>query len=103
MYALCAFITSARLSEKAGADLWNYKTGDGRGIKSALDYLTPYIDGSRSFPKNDIAPENESDIYAVMLRCAAAEYHDDKYLKAADKLLERAGSHGGYIDLMYNR
>ncbi len=103
MFALCAFITAARLSEKAGVDLWNYKTGDGRGIKSALDYLMPYIDGSRSFLKNDIAPENESYSYAVMLICAASEYHDGNYLKAADKLLEHAGPRGEYIDLMYNR
>jgi hypothetical protein len=99
LYAETAFITVARLADKVGVDLWNYKTGDGRGIKLALDYLMPYLEGSKSFMKKDVAAENENFAYAVMLRWAAYKYKSTKYLKAADKMLEGSNSHD--IDLIY--
>jgi hypothetical protein len=99
LYAEAAFIAAARLADKVGIDLWNYKTPDGRGIKLALDYLIPYVEGSKSFSMKDVTAENENFAYAVMLRCAAYEYNDIEYLKAADRMLE--GAKPNSIDLIY--
>lgn len=34
-----AFCNLADLAEKAGVDLWNYRTEDGRGIRGAMEFL----------------------------------------------------------------
>jgi hypothetical protein len=40
----------AELAERVGVDLWKFRTADGRSIRAALDYLTPYLDAGRQWP-----------------------------------------------------
>jgi hypothetical protein len=48
-FNLTAMMTMADLSRRVGVDLWTYRTADGRSIRAALDYLTPYLDGQREW------------------------------------------------------
>jgi hypothetical protein len=44
----------ARLGEHVGVDLWNYETRDGRSLRKALEFLTPYADPSNKWPWQQI-------------------------------------------------
>jgi hypothetical protein len=49
-FNVSAMLTMAELSERVGVDVWHYKSADGRSLRAALDYLTPYLDGRRKWP-----------------------------------------------------
>jgi hypothetical protein len=83
-----AFCNLADLAEKAGVDLWNYQTKDGRGIRKALDYLVPYADPAKKWPNEQIGgvkQSNRMDI-AVLARRAALAYKDSRYEAMLAKL-----------------
>ncbi len=46
--------TLATLAERAGVDLWNYRTADGRSIRGALDYLLPFALGTQRWEVQEI-------------------------------------------------
>jgi hypothetical protein len=50
VFNVSAMMPVAELGERVGVDLWKFRTQDGRSIRAALDYLTPYLDGKRSWP-----------------------------------------------------
>jgi hypothetical protein len=50
VFNVSAMITMAELAERVDVDLWKYQTEDGRSIRAALDYLTPYLDGGKKWP-----------------------------------------------------
>jgi hypothetical protein len=33
-----------------GVDIWRFRTADGRSLRRALDYLTPYLESGREWP-----------------------------------------------------
>jgi hypothetical protein len=49
VFNLSAMMTMAELAERVEIDLWKYRTDDGRSIRAALDYLTPYLDGGKKW------------------------------------------------------
>lgn len=51
---LRAFETLARLGDKAGVDLWNYETPDGRSIRKAQAFLEPYLKKEKKWPYQQI-------------------------------------------------
>ena len=50
VFNVAAMLSMAELAERVGVDLWKFKAADGRSIRAALDYLTPYLDGKRPWP-----------------------------------------------------
>jgi len=50
VFNVTAMITMAELAERVDVDLWNFRTADGRSIRAALDYLTPYLDRQKPWP-----------------------------------------------------
>jgi alginate lyase len=68
----------ATLGEKCGVDLWSYRTADGRSIRRALDYLTPFAFGERKWPDQQIG-EWEPQILFPLIRRGATRYHEEKY------------------------
>jgi len=42
-FNLDAFSVLCRAAQCAGVDLWNYRTADGVGVRTAIDYLMPYV------------------------------------------------------------
>jgi hypothetical protein len=75
----------AILGERAGVDLWGYKTADGRSIRAALLYLAPYGLGERKWPHQQIAEWTPQAVFPA-LRRAAIRYRDDEFAVVAAKL-----------------
>jgi hypothetical protein len=68
----------AELGERAGVDLWNYQTADGRGIRRALEYLYPVAAGERKWDYQQLGGVEPQALYPLMRRAAAA-YRDEKF------------------------
>jgi Alginate lyase len=75
----------ARLGRSAGVDLWNYRTADGRGIRKALDYLTPFALGEQKWPYQQLG-EWPPQMLFPLLRQAATQYPDQQYRALLSKL-----------------
>jgi alginate lyase len=82
---LSGFMALATLGERAGVDLWSYRTADGRSIRQALDFLVPYAAGDRKWTRDQITTFRASALY-VPLRRAAAAWKDPKYAALAGKI-----------------
>jgi hypothetical protein len=54
------------VGEVVGVDLWDYRSGDGRSLYAALNYIAPYADPSRSWMKNDIEAADRQSIVALL-------------------------------------
>ena len=74
----------ARLGESIGIDLWNYQTTDGRCIRKALDFLTPFALGQKwsyqqlgEWPPQQLFP---------LLRRAAEHYNDAQFRSVMEKV-----------------
>jgi hypothetical protein len=82
---LAGLMSLARVGEHVGVDLWRYETADGRSIRRALDYLTPYGLGQKKWPYQQINGFDAS-IYYPLLRVAAVKYPDAPYRELAAKI-----------------
>jgi hypothetical protein len=75
----------ATLGERTGVDLWNFQTSDGRGIRKALDFLTPVAVGEQKWPYPEIGGPRPEVLFPLMRRAATA-YHDKQYFAVMTKL-----------------
>jgi hypothetical protein len=89
----------AKLAEKAGVDLWQYKTPNGASIKMALDWLTPYALGEKKWTYQQISEYNKREIYALLLQ-AGNKFHETIYKKYAEQKLD-AEINDLMVDLLY--
>jgi hypothetical protein len=83
-FNLDAFMDLATLGERAGVDLWTYRTADGRSIRQAVDYLMPYATGERPWPFEEIA-FNPRTVHRILRRGAAA-WREPRYAALADRI-----------------
>lgn len=51
LFNLDAMATAAQILSTPEDDLWKFETTDGRGLKRAMEFMTPYIRDKKSFPK----------------------------------------------------
>jgi hypothetical protein len=79
----------ATLGEGAGVDLWNFQTKDGRGIRKALDFLTPVAFGERKWNYPEIEGGVKPQTLFPLMRSAAAVYRDKEYQMLMAKVPER--------------
>jgi hypothetical protein len=84
-FNLAAFMDLATLGERAGVDLWNYRTADGRSIRQAVDFLVPFAAGERPWPFDQITPFAANTIHQVLRRGAAA-WKEPKYAALAARI-----------------
>lgn len=70
-------IALAEMGDKAGVDLWNYQTADGRGIRRAIDFLYPFAAGEKW--KYQQIGEWPPQILFPAMRRAAGKYTDAKF------------------------
>lgn len=78
-FNLRALATLAGLSEHAGFDLWHYKTADGRSIRTALDFLVPYLGKNPKPWTMQQIHESKPEEVLPALRAAGIAYGDDRY------------------------
>lgn len=81
-YNLRAFFILARLSAHVGVDLWSFTSPQHAGIRTALDWLTPYAVGSQKWEYQEISAYSKDDIYPLLLQ-ARDIYNDPAYLRSA--------------------
>jgi Alginate lyase len=86
MFNLQAHFILAELGRRVGVDLFGYRTGDGRSLRAALDYVTPYFNGAKPWPGKQIKEVRQPDEeLAGMLRRATLLFGDAKYEECLDK------------------
>ena len=88
-FNLLALSTLAGLSEHAGVDLWHHKTADGRSIRTALDFLVPYLGKNPKPWTLQQIHESKPDEVLPVLRAAALATGDDRY----ESLLKEYSDH----------
>jgi hypothetical protein len=90
-FNLVALMTLAEAGKRVGVDLYAYQTKDGRGVRRALDYLTPYADAAREWPHQQINEiENARRDLAYLLRRASIAYREAQYEELLEKHLAGA-------------
>lgn len=82
---LSGLLSLARLGEHAGVDLWNHETADGRSIRKALDYLTPFAVGEQKWPYQQLGGFSRSGAFGL-LRRGGSKYSDEQYKSVLRKL-----------------
>ncbi|HEU5236665.1 MAG TPA: alginate lyase family protein [Pyrinomonadaceae bacterium] len=77
----------ATLGEYVGVDLWNFRTGDGRSIRKALDFLVPVALGESKWQYQELGGVKPESLFPLMRR-AASVYRDKPYQSVMAKVPE---------------
>ncbi|GAA0406148.1 alginate lyase family protein [Microbispora corallina] len=83
-FNLVALTRLAAVGEHAGVNLWTYRTPQGGGLATSIDYLLPVASGAAAWPH----PELEFSRYAASDIVHAAADHGDRAARKAVPLLE---------------
>jgi Alginate lyase len=78
----------ATLGSRVGIDLWNFETKDGRGIRKALQFLTPVAFGERKWDYQEIEGGVKPAMLFPLMRRAAAVYKAQRYQAVVAKVPE---------------
>src|SRR5258708_29483109 len=87
-FNLLAFSILADLAPAAGADLWHLP---GPGLRAAIDFLLPYVNGAKTWPYPDIDKVDYLAQLAPFLVRAALAYPDVGYDASLAKLVAAPG------------
>ncbi|AXY72949.1 hypothetical protein D3H65_02755 [Paraflavitalea soli] len=86
-FNLRAWFTLAGLASQAGTDLWNYTTSKGAGLRTALDWLTPYAFGEKAWTWQQINRYNKEDMLPVVAQ-AGTIWKAPAYTARAEQLVK---------------
>ena len=89
-FALEALVGTAEFGRCVGLDLWRYQTVDGRGLRSAFDFLAPYVGREASFPYPELKPEEAAPEAFPLFAAAAAAYGDKALTEKVEALAARS-------------
>lgn len=88
LYGLEAFTIMARCAVLSGEDLWNYKSPNGRSLKTACEFIIPYTTGEKKWEYKNTKENEFPAIHALpMVRRIAAAYQSPEFAKTAEFLL----------------
>ncbi|HRH46163.1 MAG TPA: alginate lyase family protein [Pyrinomonadaceae bacterium] len=73
------FVLLAELGENVGVDLWDFQTQDGRSIRKAIEFLSPYLDGKKKWTYQQIEAFQPEKMYSI-IRNASRKYKDEKFI-----------------------
>jgi hypothetical protein len=76
---LNGWFSVAKLAEKTGVDLWNYKTSKAVTIRTALDWLEPFAMGEKKWDYQQISKYNKNEFYPLLVQ-AANKFKEPRYL-----------------------
>jgi hypothetical protein len=82
---LGGLLVLARLAENVQVDLWTYRATDGRGIRSAIEFLYPYAIENRPWKYQEIDGFEASRFFPAM-RQAAVHFQDREFQAMASKI-----------------
>jgi hypothetical protein len=82
IFNLSAMTTLARLGESVDVDLWSYESPDGRSMRRAMDFVTPYLVGEREWQHEQIEDLKFSPSDGGLFYMAASRYGEPKYIRA---------------------
>jgi hypothetical protein len=66
LFNLQALMRLARLGEQVGVDWWAFTSQDGRSLRAALQYLAPFVDPAKPWPRDDIAAADRDDLLPLL-------------------------------------
>ena len=78
LFNLEAMMQIAVLGDRYKMELWTDKFEEGRGLKKTVQWLSPYVEGTKPWPYKQIS-EPKSQLMAVLYRRAAVAYDSDRY------------------------
>jgi len=84
---LSGLMSLAKLGECVGLDLWNYETADGRGIRKAFDFLTPFALGEKKWPYQQLGGWS-AEGFSPLARRAGLKFRDRRYGTLAQKIVK---------------
>lgn len=97
-FNLQALSELATLGEHANVDLWHFTTPDHRSIRTAIEFMLPYLDKPpQKWPFEQIKEAHPADLLPV-LRQAGPAYHDEKFEKIIAKY---SGATSGRFQLLF--
>jgi hypothetical protein len=83
-FNLEAWFCLAAIAENVGLDVWNYKNEEGRGIKTAFDYLVPFISGKKKWEFKQIKNYEANKDIPLFIKSYSV-YKDEHYKKLVEK------------------
>ena len=87
IYNARALITVARLGYHLDYDLFAYRSLEGRSIRLAIDYMTPFILGEKEWPIMQLRPHSNGSA-AQLYWNAAIGFRDSEFINVLRKLPE---------------
>jgi len=85
IFNLRALFSLATVGERAGVDLWNFETPDGRSIHKALDFLLPFALKEKKWPYRQLGQFPAQDLFPL-IRKAAVRYPERDYKSLLSKI-----------------
>jgi hypothetical protein len=82
---LDGLMSLARLGENVDVNLWNYETHDGRSIRKALNFLTPFAFGENKWPYQQLGQWPPQMLFSLIRR-ASEKYGDASFAASVAKL-----------------
>jgi type 1 glutamine amidotransferase len=88
---LSGLMSLAKLGECVGLDLWNYETADGRGIRKAFDFLTPFALREKPWGYEELGGWSPGG-FTTLARQAALKFSGGDYSGLAAKVVKANGT-----------
>ena len=83
-FSLSSFFNLALLGEGLDIDLWNYRTSNGACLKNAMDWVMPFLEGTKVWSYPSIKPVDYT-IIIPLLCIAQRAYGDPRYTNVISK------------------
>ncbi|MCL2098276.1 MAG: alginate lyase family protein [Bacteroidales bacterium] len=99
-FVLKAFFGIASMAEQLNVDLWNYTSENDKSLKTAIDFIYPYITKQAEWTWQQISPFNYSSTIDL-LKIMSLKYNDAKYANAISSVIgyEAALTHSSNLVL----
>ncbi|WP_428666129.1 alginate lyase family protein [Runella sp.] len=77
---LRGFFELATMAKKLNIDLWNYQTSDGKSLKKAFDWFSPYVTGEKKWEYKQLKSPVQ-DQMVILLKMASKAYQRPEFDK----------------------